>query len=83
MSRDDKISKRVLRSLYASQDPLGFSIENEINVIYWNHPGKDDEGEGVIFVDVREGLSIEWWMEGIERRSALAETYRLADMISR
>ena len=82
MSGPDKVAKRVLRQLYTSQDPLGFSIENEINVIYWNHPGKDDEGEGVIFVDVREGLSIEWWMEGIERRSALAETWRLAELIS-
>ena len=82
MGRDDKISKRVLRQLYTSQDPLGFSIENGINVIYWNHPGKDNEGEGVIFVDVREGLSFEWWIERGKRQSALAESWRLAELIS-
>lgn len=83
MSRDDKISKRVLRSLYASQDPFGFSTENGISALIWNHPGKDDEGEGVIFIGAKEGLSFEWWIEGTERRSALAETWRLAELINR
>lgn len=82
MSRDDKVSRKVLRSLYASQDPFGFSTENGISALIWNHPGKDDEGEGVIFIAAKEGLSFEWWMEGIERRSALAETWRLAELIS-
>ena len=83
MSRDNKISKRVLRSLYASQDPFGFSVENGISALIWNHPSKDDEGEGVIFIDAKEGLSFEWWTEGETRRSALAETWRLAELINR
>ena len=83
MSRhQDKISKGVLRQLYASQDPFGFSVENELSALVWNHPGKE-EGEGVIFITAKEGLSFEWWMEGEERRSALVETWRLAELIER
>ena len=82
MSRDDKVSRKVLRSLYASQDPFGFSTENGISALIWNHPGKDDEGEGVIFIGAKEGLSFEWWIERGKRESALAESWRLAEIIS-
>lgn len=82
MGKEDKVSQRVLRSLYASQDPFGFSVENGISALVWNHPNKE-EGEGVIFITAKEGLSFEWWMEGELRRSALVETWRLAELIGR
>jgi hypothetical protein len=84
MPRDEnKISRRVLRSLYASQDPFGFSVERGISTMLWNNPGKDSEGEGVIFIDAKEGLSFEWWMEGAIRRSALVESWRLAEILGK
>ena len=83
MSRDNKVSRKVLRSLYASQDPFGFSTENGISALIWNHPDKDDEGEGVIFIDAKEGLSCEWGIERGKRQSALAESWRLAELINR
>ena len=83
MPRDEnKITKRVLRQLYRSQDPFGFSVENGISTLLWNNPSKDDEGEGVIFIDVREGRSFECWMERGKRQSALSESCRLAEIIS-
>jgi hypothetical protein len=49
----------------------------------WNNPGKGGEGEGVIFIDAKEGLSFEWWMEGAVRRSALVESWRLAELLGK
>jgi len=83
MPRDEnKITKRILRQLYRSQDPFGFCVEHGISTLLWNNPGKEDEGEGVIFIDVKEGLSFEWWLERGVRQSALAESWRLAEIIS-
>jgi hypothetical protein len=36
----------------------------------------------VIFIGAKEGLSFEWWIERGKRESALAESWRLAEIIS-